>query len=372
MKTISIIGAGIGGLTTALALKKRGLSPIVYEAAGEIRPVGAGIMMANNAMQVFKNIGIDKQIESAGNYISKMQITDARLRDISVVSFKPFEEKYVVRNVAIHRGVLQRILAEHIGFENIVLGKRLERIGSDDQFTLHFQDNTTSRTDILIGADGIKSVVRDQLITKGELRSAKQICWRGLCEYDLPEKFHHSGVEAWGKGTRFGFTKIDKKKVYWYAVVSEHLAKDDFTVLFSEYNQEVKNIIAATPSDQIIKNEIIDLKPISVWQDKNVCLIGDAAHATTPNMGQGACQAVEDAYVLGKLMDSGLSLEKTFKQYQKIRLKKAHMIVNNSKLLGKVSHWENSFGIGIRNFFMRIGTGANVKQLYKIFDIENY
>jgi 2-polyprenyl-6-methoxyphenol hydroxylase-like FAD-dependent oxidoreductase len=369
MKSISIIGAGIGGLTTALTLKRRGLNPMVYEAAEEIRPVGAGIMMANNAMQVFEGLGVREKIETAGNYISDLRITDAQLKDISVVSFKPFEEKYGVRNVAIHRGALQKILAEELGYEHIALGKRLQTIERQEPFSLLFEDGTSVDSAILIGADGIKSTVREQLITKGEIRSAGQICWRGLCEYNLPEKYSHAGVEAWGKGKRFGFTRIDQKRVYWYAVVSTHLVKEDFLSLFLDFDSEVRNIIIATPENQIIKNDIIDLKPISVWQDKNVCLIGDAAHATTPNMGQGACQAVEDAYVLGKLLDKGFQLEETFRQYQEIRSKKAHWIVNNSSLLGKVSHWENPLAIGLRNFLMRIGSKANSKQLEKVFEL---
>ena len=118
---------------------------------------------------------------------------------------------------------------------------------------------------------------------------------------------------------------------------------------FSEFHSDILNIISATKTEQIVVSDIIDLKPIDKWQDENVCLIGDAAHATTPNLGQGACQAIEDAYVLGKLLDSGLEIQNTFAEYENLRRKKAHTIVNTSWTVGKMAHIENKFGIWLRN-----------------------
>ena len=127
-ETVNIIGAGIGGLTTALTLKKRGLNVNIYESSAEIQPVGAGIILANNAMQVFQKLGLRDKIEKAGNRISFMKITDDQLKPLSVVSLSEYEQKYGVSNVAIHRGELQKILANEIGFENIYLSKRLSKI----------------------------------------------------------------------------------------------------------------------------------------------------------------------------------------------------------------------------------------------------
>ena len=118
-------------------------------------------------------------------------------------------------------------------------------------------------------------------------------------------------------------------------------------------------------------SEIIDLKPIDKWQNENVCLVGDSAHATTPNLGQGACQAIEDAYVLGKLMQSGISIENTFKEYESLRRKKAHKIVKTSWALGKMAQIENSFGIWLRNLVLKnIPKSANKKQMDMIFKLD--
>jgi 2-polyprenyl-6-methoxyphenol hydroxylase-like FAD-dependent oxidoreductase len=372
-ETINIIGAGIGGLTTALMLKQKGLNIAIYESSDEIKPVGAGIIIANNGMQVFQKLGIQDKIEKAGNKISYMKITDTQLNTISVVDLTEYEKKYGVHNIAIHRGELQKILANEIGYDKINLSKRLSKIEKTALFKLTFDDNSTIETKLLIGADGIKSVVRNQLFDESHLRNANQICWRGICEINLPEKYNSELNEAWGKGKRFGFVKISKKKVYWYALTNAKNTNSDEVNLienFKEFHKDILNIILATDKNKIVVSEIFDLKPINKWQDKNVCLIGDAAHATTPNLGQGACQAIEDAYVLGKLLDNGIAIENTFKEYEKLRRKKAHAIVNTSWAVGKMAHIENGLGIWLRNTIMKqLSKSANKKQMDMIFKI---
>lgn len=370
---VNIIGAGIGGLTTALTLKQRGLNVNIFESSAEIKPVGAGIILANNAMQVFQKLGIQDKIEKAGNKISFMKITDDQLKPLSVVNLSEYEQKYNVSNIAIHRGELQKILANEIGFDNINLSKRLSKIEKNKLFKLTFEDTSTIESKLVIGADGIKSVVRNQLFEKSTLRNPNQICWRGICEIDLPQKYHNELNEAWGKGKRFGFVKISDEKVYWYALAnSKNVEADEvnLTEFFSEFHSDILNIISATKKEQIIVSNIFDLKPIDKWQSENVCLVGDAAHATTPNLGQGACQAIEDAYVLGKLLESGLEIGNTFAEYEKLRRKKAHTIVNTSWTVGKIAHIENCFGIWLRNFAMKnIPKSANKKQMDMIFNL---
>lgn len=372
-ETVNIIGAGIGGLTTALTLKQKGLNVTIFESSAELKPVGAGIILANNAMQVFQKLGIQDKIEKAGNKISCMKITDTQLNNISVVDLTEYEKKYGIHNIAIHRGELQKILANEIGYNNINLSKRLSRIEKTELFKLTFEDNSTIESKLVIGADGIKSVVRNQLFEESTLRNANQKCWRGICEIDLPQKYHNELNEAWGTGKRFGFVKISDQKVYWYALTNSKNIKFDevnLTEMFSEFHSDILKIILATSKEQIIVSEIIDLKPINKWQGENVCLIGDAAHATTPNLGQGACQAIEDAYVLGKLLDTGIAIENTFKEYESLRRKKAHLVVNTSWTVGKLAHIENSLGIWLRNTIMKnLPKFANKKKMDMIFKL---
>ncbi len=369
---ITIIGAGIGGLTTALILKQKGFPVMVYEGASEIKPVGAGIVMAGNAMQIFQKLGICEQIQNAGNKISFLKITDEKLRILSVVNLLKLEKKYGVSNIAIHRAELQRILAEKVGYENIYLGKRLINIQNGAMVKITFEDQSILNSQTVIAADGIHSTVRNQLFEPSTIRDTKQLCWRGVLNTELAEKYAHQAYEVWGKGIRFGFVKISANTLYWFAVVNEGVYKNkELTDLFQKFHPDILSIISGTDKNQIFKSRIIDLKPFSKWHHGNVCLLGDAAHATTPNLGQGACQAVEDAYIIGKLFNSCKPVENIFAEYEKLRIEKAHYIVNTSWMMGKIPHIENAFGAWFRNLLVTlIPDSVSIKQIDGIFDLE--
>jgi 2-polyprenyl-6-methoxyphenol hydroxylase-like FAD-dependent oxidoreductase len=375
MKTdISIIGAGIGGLTTALILKQKKIEVKIYEGSPAIKPVGAGIILANNAMQVMKKLGLQEKLEKVGNKLSCMKITDINLKPISVTDLSFFEQKYKVSNLAIHRGELQRILAETIGYEHINLSKRVLEIEKKDYYNLTFDDGSSLETQTIIGADGIKSIIRNQLFEKTKIRNANQICWRGIAEIDLPKKYHNELNEAWGKGKRFGFVKISATKVYWYALINTPKQVDsqaNLLNLFQEFHTDILNIIETTPSNQIIFSEITDLTPIKKWYQDNLCLIGDAAHATTPNLGQGACQAIEDAYILGKCLEENHDMQEAFEAYNFRRIKKAHTIVNTSWQIGKLAEFDSDLGVWFRNKLMGLlPKSLNMRQMEMIFNIE--
>ncbi len=373
-KEITIIGAGIGGLTTAIVLQQKGCTIHIYESADQLQPVGAGILIANNAMQVYQQLGIQKSIEEAGNLISRMRVTDNHLRNISDVDLTPFEKKFGVTNVAIHRGTLQQLLVEKAGAAQIHLGKRVEHIEQKEAYQLHFTDQSSTTCASLIGADGIHSVVRDQLIETGRLRDAGQICWRGICEMVLPDNWRHALLEAWGRGKRFGFVQINARQVYWYALIKAKNYLDheiNLETYFSDFHPDLRHILSATKKEQIFRTDIMDLEPLVSWHKGSVCLLGDAAHATTPNMGQGACQAIEDAYVLGKLIDRGLSMPEIFSAYEKIRKPKALKIVQTSWALGQMAHWENPLACWFRNLLFTITPKSiNNKQIEQVFNLD--
>jgi 2-polyprenyl-6-methoxyphenol hydroxylase-like FAD-dependent oxidoreductase len=370
---ITIIGAGIGGLSIALALKKAGKDFVIYESASELKPVGAGIVLANNAMQVFEYFGIRKKIEKAGYKISSIKISDELLQNIQTTKLDSFEKKYGVYSVAIHRSELQKILAEEIGYEHIHLNKRISAIEKTSNNKIKFEDGSQVETEVLIGADGINSIVRKELFKNGKIRDTKQRCWRGVCDYSLINKFDEEAIEAWGNSKRFGFVKISTTKIYWFAVVNEVNMFKNRTLIehFSEFHPDILGIITNTAGENILFNNLLDLEPFDKWQIGSVCLIGDAAHATTPNMGQGACQAIEDAYVFSKLLEKHQNMEEVFKEYELMRIKKAHYIVNTSWRLGQFIHHPNKFVQKLRNIvFQYIPKSINNKQMDKIFRLE--
>lgn len=343
MNPISIIGAGIGGLTLGNILKKQNLDFTIYESAPEIKPVGAGIMMAvNDAMQIFEKLGLKEKIENTGNKIHEIFITDEKLKIISTTNILALEKKFNSCNIAIHRSDLQNILAENLGFENIKLNHSLKTIAKKENYHLHFENGNEIESKIVFGTDGIHSKVRNQILENGTIRNAKQKCWRGLTNFNLPEKYLHHALEIWGKGKRFGFVKLSENQVYWYALINEKKITENIDLIetFRDFDLLVLQILEATKPENIILNDIIDLAPIPKWFAENLCLIGDAAHATTPNMGQGACQSIEDAYVIGKLLEKNKDYNSVFEEFQKIRRKKVDHIVNTSWKIGQISQWE--------------------------------
>lgn len=371
MSTISIIGGGIAGLTTAIGLKQFGKNVAVYESATELKTVGAGIILASNAMQVYKEYGLEKTIENLGNRISEVNITDSNLKILSHTNLLPFEEKFGVSNIAVHRALLQQVLIDALDTSDLHINKRVVGISNTDTFEVLFQDNSKLKTNYLIGADGIHSQVRNLLFEKIDVRNANQLCWRGIATMELPFSYRNQMVEAWGRGKRFGFVNIGQGKVYWYALTNDKQMGTSFnTNDFKEFHTLIHQIIEQTPEEQIFYNPIIDLKPIQKWQANNVCLIGDAVHATTPNLGQGACQAIEDAYVLCELMNYFSNPNEAFAKYESIRKSKAHYVVDMSWKFGKIAQIENPIGIQLRNFILKMTPqSVNAKQLNKLYTL---
>ncbi|WP_426478709.1 FAD-dependent monooxygenase [Chryseobacterium sp. CBSDS_008] len=371
MNSISIIGAGIGGLTLGNVLKQHQYDFTIYESAPEIKPVGAGIMMAVNAMQVFDQLGLKAKIENAGNKIHSITLSNESMKPFSKTEILELEKKYNSCNVAIHRAELQRILAENLDPASIQLNHSLRTIEKRENYMLDFNNGTHVESKVVFGADGIKSNIRNQILKTGTIRGSGQKCWRGLADFELPERYHHEAFEMWGKGKRFGFVKISEKKVYWYACINERSFSRSAEIkdIFKEYDSLVLNIIEATAQENIICNEISDLTPILKWYSENLCLIGDAAHATTPNMGQGACQAIEDAYIIGKLLEKNQDFNAVFEKFQTVRRKKVDYIVNTSRTIGKISQWEK--GNSLRNFLMGlIPESMNQKMAKKVTELE--
>lgn len=375
-----IIGGGIAGLTTAIALKKIGIETTVFEAVPKIKTVGAGIWMATNAMQVFSRLGFADRIEAEGMSLNKVAIADPDLKVIQGTNMQNIRQKYGHSITAIHRAKLQRILVEELDSESLELGKPLQSFEETKNGVLaHFKDGSKVEADFLIGADGIHSNVRKQLFPNVKYRYSGQVCWRGVAQFDLPPSYQKATIETWGNQIRFGFSAIGKGQVYWFAVKTSPpdiqddrtTLKEYLTDLYKDFSQPIPSILAATPIQNIHKADMYDFKPIQKWHEGKVCLIGDAAHAMTPNMGQGGGQAVEDAYFLMKSFEANPDADfpAIFAHFQSKRFKKVKKIVNTSKQIGDIAHLK--YGRGLRNFMFRLlPESLATKQMEVIYGID--
>ena len=365
----TIIGAGIGGLTTAVAFEQKGIDYQIFERTPEIKEVGAGIWLSPNSLQIIESLGLLNKIQLAGNTLEQINIAKKDLNPISATNQDFVKKQFGYTTTSIHRAELQQILLSQIPSNKIELGKDFKNYSelNTGKIKVEFEDNTSTETDYLIGADGINSKVRKQLFPTSEIRYAGQTCWRGVSDFEMPKAYAQTGMELWGDQVRFGLSKIADGKVYWFAVAKAiQNGKDDKTKIkkqlldtYKNYDKLVTDIIKHTADDKILRNDISDLKPLEKWHKGNICLIGDAGHATTPNMGQGGAQAIEDAYYLSNLIEQNPN-KNVFDSFQNKRVKKVNNIVKTSWQIGKMAHWK--YGTGLRNFLLK---NTPTKMMYK-------
>ena len=376
MRKITIIGAGIAGLTTAIALKQKGLEVEVFDQTPGFAESGSGINLAINAMQVFKRMGLYDDIIGEAHHITSINLMTKSLRYLNKVSLEKFEAEHKVKSVAIHRAKLHEILLRHVGSAHIHLNKRLKSVKPVPGGTkLCFEDGKIHWADIVIGADGIRSVVRQSIFANSGLRDAGQICWRGISNTKIHVKHRGELNEIWGVGKRFGFVHIGPDQIYWFGLMNKtrFLAEQpDYLDLFADYHSTVKSIIAGTTREKVLQNEILDLNPLDDWHKGNICLVGDACHATTPNLGQGAVQAIESALALSICLEQEANIQLAFERYQRIRMPKANKIVKMSWDLGKIAQLDNPRMCKLRNFLVRFTPDVVMDNLNRTLFALNY
>lgn len=370
-----IIGAGIAGLSTAIALRSVGIEAVIYEAAPVLQPTGAGIWMAPNAMKVFARLGIAGLIQNSGLPMDAVALFDHRGRPILAAPQQAVLARHGFCITAIHRGALQAVLASQVPEAAIRLGKKLISVRQDGNMTAIFADGSQAVGDFLIGADGLNSAVRTELFGNLPLRYSGTTCWMGVADFDLPAGLRRSTAEFWGRQQRFGLAEISPGTVYWFAVktappggkAASELTREGLLEDYREFAGPVQPLLAATASDRIIRNDLCDLPPRRPWFRGAACLIGDAAHPMTPDMGQGGAQAVEDAYFLSQELARHPPAQ-AFAGFEARRFPKVAPIVKQSYRFNKMIHWR--FGATLRNAAFRLTPpGVAERMMDRVYEI---
>jgi 2-polyprenyl-6-methoxyphenol hydroxylase-like FAD-dependent oxidoreductase len=379
MKTkITIIGGGIAGLTTAIALQKIGFDVIVFEAAPALKEVGSGLSLGANAMLAFKKLGIMEEVMLKGKQLPSFSLLDEKGNLINRTETENWIKLYGADNFTIHRATLHQLLYSKCNKQSVYVNKRVIDIEQKKgEITLTFQDGTVHTTDYVIAADGINSPVRKKVVPNTQLRYAGYTCWRGVMKNSEIPIFESS--ETWGVKGRIGILPLTDDRIYWFACTNskqndaqfKNFKSKEIAEHFKDFHQPIPSIISQTKDEDILWNDVSDLEPIHQYAYGNILLIGDAAHASTPNLGQGACQAIEDAIVLADEICKQPNIISAFKQFEKRRIKRTHFIVNSSRRLGEIGQWENKWLIWIRNFIFRhTPKSINDKQLEKIYSVD--
>lgn len=359
---VIIIGAGVGGLCTAIALQQYGFEVKVYEKIKELGEVGAGLTLWSNAVHVLRALGVADTVIAAGSKVQRSQIRADNGETLFDARADEMEAEYGEPVVAIHRTDLHQILINALKPNMLRLNMNCTRFEQDEnKVTVHFENGESDSADALIGADGIHSVVRKQMFPEIQLRYSGYTAWRGVVETEN-EAVLGLTSESWGRGARFGIVRVNKKRIYWFATHNQPLGenatgdqkKSKLLEIFNKWHPPIDHLLDSTPAESILQNDICDIAPFASWTNGHVTLLGDAAHPTTPNMGQGACMAMESAYVLARALHEEADYRSAFTRYERERHSRTAWITNTSWLIGKGGQMENLLLCALRNFIVKI------------------
>lgn len=365
-KEIAIIGGGIAGLTFSICMRNSDYQCHIFEKETEFREVGAAISVFPNALWVMKELGLlDEILANSG------KVKEVYLKTASGKVLTKTEPDYDLPMICMHRADLQRILLKHTT-ANLYNNFSLKSINTltKGKTEITFENGEVKNFDAVIGADGIHSVVRKYIINDGDSVYRGYNIWRGVCETDFNIGY---GSETYGKGKRVGIVPLKDGKYGWWATFNEDFMKDDqpegtkqkLERLFGDWHFPIPELINAT--DNILKNSSSDRVPQKGWTKGMVTLLGDAAHPTTPNLGQGGCIAIEGAYILSKAVKKyGLSAD-AFSRYEHLQFKRSKTVMEESLRLGKIGQIENPLVIFFRNLTFKLMPARIVMKLMDKF-----
>ena len=386
-----IVGAGIGGLTAAIALRRAGIETTVFERAGKIKEVGAGILLAANAVRALGELGLFHEVSQLGTPASAGLIHSWRGETLAEVPARELEKRSGAPSVAVHRADLQSFLLKEAGEKNVVLGAQCSGFEQDEAgVTATFTDGTVERGELLIGADGLCSTVRARLFGLEKPRYAGYTAWRAVVAPGRELLPWGSGFESWGRGARFGCAHIGGGRVYWFATRNAPEGERDgpagspsgpkaaLTRPFDGWHHPVPDLIAETGESAIRRDDLYDREPLSgSWGEGRVTLLGDAAHPATPNLGQGACQAIEDAVVIARGLEQVVQtnakagVPTALRRYEGLRGERTAWIVRRSRALGRIGQIENPLLCRLRDVALKVTpTHLQLRQLERVMHPE--
>jgi 2-polyprenyl-6-methoxyphenol hydroxylase-like FAD-dependent oxidoreductase len=355
--TVLIVGAGIGGLTAANAFRHAGIPVRVFERGPELRDIGAGVGLQLVARRALDAIGLAPALAAiSGPMHERLELRNRRGRVLAVI---PQEA------VTVHRKDLLATLGDRLLADGTVeLDRRVAGFEQDERgVTLRFADGGEVQGAMLVGADGIHSTVRAQLLGDQPLRHSGFTVWRAIAEFSHPGVPDGLSQQAFGRGSLFGMFPSSDGRVYWFgsrtAPEGERDRPDgrqaELLELFDGWYDPIAELIAATPAAEIDRRDIYDRPPSERWGTGRVTLLGDAAHAALPTLGQGAGQAIEDAAVLAHLVAArGDDVPHALREYEQRRMPRTKKVIDEAWSISRSYRWTNPLAVWGRDTALRV------------------
>jgi 2-polyprenyl-6-methoxyphenol hydroxylase-like FAD-dependent oxidoreductase len=370
---VLIAGAGIGGLALAAALERLGHEPVVLERAPQIGEVGAGLGLLPGAMRALAALGASRELLARASPLRRLRIGNRRGRELASVDFERLFARVRGEGFVAHRADLHAALAARVDPVRIRTGAAVVGFAEDGGgVRVRLADDPRETLgDLLVGADGLRSAVRAELLGDGPPRYAGETLFRGVAVADHGDPALCR--ELIGDGQRAAFYALGPGRWYWWAAVplpeATAIPPEERGAFlqrrFAGWPFGLPDLLARTPSAEILQNDSCDRRPARTWHRGRVVLLGDAAHPTTPNLGQGACMALEDAVVLARSIALASTAEEAFCGFERERAGRTARITRLSRLWGRVGLWRSAPAERLRNAVYRLTPAGMLEEILR-------
>ena len=356
---VAVVGGGIGGLALAVALQRRGVPATVFERGSADREVGAGLAVWSGHLLALRSLGVDTSFARPAAEIWEMQVANASGAVLARVDLRSIGARLGAPSFVVHRRDLLAALGAAVRPGTVRPGVACRGVRQDGSGVVLSLDGVGEvRARAVVGADGLRSAVRASLLGEERPRYSGETCYRGVARFRPAEP--HVLREVQGRGLRAAVCTLDEELVYWWAaLVAPEGERDDPRArrgyLLERYRGfafDIVDALAATDEGSILRHDLSDRLPARSWSRGAVTLLGDAAHPTTPNLGQGACMAIDDAVLLAELLAARPPAE-AFIAYESARMAPTSSIVGLSLAAGKVGQWRAPLAVRARELVYR-------------------
>ena len=357
IERIVVVGGGIGGLAAAVALHRRGREVLVLERAAEFTEIGAGLSLWPNAMRALAALGLAGQVRALGAVETAGGVRDRAGRWLTRTSNAEIEQRHGWPLVVVHRADLVRILAAALPPSALQPDSEAVAVSQDSGGAVVEHRGGRERADLVVGADGLNSALRSQWWPNaGKPRYAGCTAWRAITS-PVPG-LRGEGAVLWGRGERIGCTVLSGSRYYLFAAATAPAGSSgggaELRRRFGDWPDPIPELLAAAPVDAVLQHDVYDMASLPTYVHGRVVLVGDAAHPMNPILGQGACQALEDAVTLASCLDATADVDAALVRYDLARRPRTRSIVRRSARLGAVAQWSWPPAASIRDLGARL------------------
>ena len=359
-----ISGGGIGGLASGIALDRAGFDVQVLERAPSLEPLGAGLSLWPNAVHALRALGLGEVADAPG--VPRGGGALRRADGSVLASYDPveIEQRYGAPLVGVHRADLQQALVGALGPEKVRCDAGVSGLAPEG---VRLCDGSVLEADLVVGADGLHSVIREHIAGAEDPHDSGIVAYRGVVEQrsDVP------AGERWGAGSVAGLLPLSRDRVYWYLAFMGDASgdTDELHERAGEYGSPVPEIVAATDPDAVLCHVPFDRPPPDRMVAGNAALVGDAAHPMLPFLGQGACSALEDAVALGSAVAAEASLDRALAAYEAKRLPRAAKLVKGSRAASRAALAQSAALRAARNAAVRaLPDSMRMRQLDRVIE----